>query len=179
MKAKLNELDEKILHLNGEGKSLRAIASTLSISHEAVRKRLKSIEGKDRMSSNMEDRRLTASTIKKENVSTGSKTHKSKAPRRPKQPVNRVSTSKAPSHNPAEGVNPRETLAEQPTRGKKGVSQEVCSRIDDLFGAIKDFLESKGIEVYRMQNGGYQVKGNREIVRFYITRRDSVKEEMG
>jgi hypothetical protein len=83
-----------------------------------------------------------------------------------------VSTSNAPCPIITEGVNPLGTLAEQPTEGKKGVSQEVCSKDDDLFGAIKDFLESRGIEVYRMQvaQEAYQVDRNGQIVRFYVQR---------
>ncbi len=164
--------DQMILELKAKGKSLRAMAATLNLSHEAVRKRLKAINDKAQISTNLEDRKEIASTIEKEKVSTGPKARQSRASGQVKHTVNRVSTSKAPSHNPAGSVNPLETLAEHPTEGRKGVSQEVCLEFDDLFGAIKGFLESKGIEVYRMQNGGYQVKGKKEIVRFYISHRN-------
>jgi DNA-binding CsgD family transcriptional regulator len=43
-------LREEIWRLKTEGKSLRAIATALGVSHEAVRKRLKGFEGKDRVS---------------------------------------------------------------------------------------------------------------------------------
>jgi DNA-binding CsgD family transcriptional regulator len=40
----MQDLNEEILKLKGEGLSLRQIAVALGISHEAVRKRLKAIE---------------------------------------------------------------------------------------------------------------------------------------
>jgi DNA-binding CsgD family transcriptional regulator len=51
------DLNEEIQKLKEEGLSLRQIAVALGISHEAVRKRLKAVN-------------VTASTIKKEKVST-------------------------------------------------------------------------------------------------------------
>ena len=54
-----------------------------------------------------------------------------------------------------------------PYRGKK---EGNSPRSDELVGDLIRFLESKGLEVYPMQNGGYQVKGNQETVRFYISR---------
>ena len=54
-----------------------------------------------------------------------------------------------------------------PYRGKK---EGNSPRSDELVGDLIRFLESQGLEVYPMQNGGYQVKGNQETVRFYISR---------
>jgi predicted ArsR family transcriptional regulator len=79
--------------------SLRAIAAALSISHEAVRKRLKAIEGKGALTRKREQE-LTSSTRVKESVSPGSKAHKSRASRQAKHTVNRVSTSKTPAPYP-------------------------------------------------------------------------------
>jgi hypothetical protein len=49
----------------------------------------------------------------------------------------------------------------------------IGSDVDDLFGAIKDFLESKGIEVYRRQSVPecYQVKHNGQVIRLYVERK--------
>jgi hypothetical protein len=93
---------------------------------------------------------------------------------RSRQPVNRVSTPQAPCPTLNEGVNPSKTLAVQPTEGKKGCSHGIGSDVDDLFGAIKDFLESKGIEVYRRQSVPecYQVKHNGQTVRFFVQRNE-------
>ena len=164
--------DSKILELKERGMSLRQIASALGISHEAVRKRLKAVKDKDQVSTNPGDQRFTAAPTKNKKLSTGSNAHESKVSRQPRRTVNRVSTEKTACPTITESVNPLKTLAEQPTESKKGVSQEGCSEIDDLFGAIKDFLESKGIEVYRMQVApeAYQVERNGQIVRFYVQR---------
>jgi biotin operon repressor len=144
------DLNEEIWKLKERGMSLRLMAATLNMSHEGVRKRLKALErGKQ--------------------VSTGSNAHKSRTSEELKATVNQVSTQKTSSLSPTTGVNPFKTLSVKATDGKK---EGNSPRSDDLVGEMLRFLESKGIEVYRMQNGGYQVKGNREIVRFYITRRD-------
>jgi len=123
------DLNEEILKSKGEGMSLRQIASALGISHEAVRKRLKAVNDKDQVSTTAEDRKLTASTIKKEKVSTGSNAHKSRTSEELKATVNQVSTSNAPCPTITEGVNPLETpsdkLPEHP-ECKKRVFQRVC-----------------------------------------------------
>ena len=174
-------VETKILELKAEGKSLREIASILGISHEAVRKRLRAVNDKNQVSTTAEDRKLTASTIKKEKVSTGSKSCKSRASEELGDIVNQVSTQKTPSHTLTEGVNPLETpsdkLPEHP-ECKKGVYQGVVSESGDLFEGIMDFLESNGIEIYRMQVGqeAYQVNHKGQIIRLYVQRN---KEETG
>jgi hypothetical protein len=151
------DLNEEILKLKSEGMSLRAIATALGISHEAVRKRLKAFN-------------VTASTIKKEKVSTGSKPCKSRAPEELGDVVNLRQTST----NTGESVNPSGNYSRGPLWGKKGVSQGVDSESGDLFEGIKDFLEANGIEVYRMnvEPEGYQVKNNGQVIRFYVSHRD-------
>jgi hypothetical protein len=56
----------------------------------------------------------------------------------------------------------------------KGVFQGVDSESGDLFKGIKVFLESNGIEVYRInvEPEGYQVKNNGQVIRFYVSHRD-------
>jgi hypothetical protein len=56
----------------------------------------------------------------------------------------------------------------------KGVFQGVDSESGDLFEGIKVFLESNGIEVYRMnvEPEAYQVTDGKQVVRFYVSHRD-------
>jgi len=129
----MSDLNEEIRKLKEEGLSLRGIASALGISHEAVRKRLKVVKDKDQVSTTAEDRKLTASTIKKEKVSTGSKPCKSRASEELGDTVNRVSTSNAPCPTITEGVNPLETPSDKPPECMKGVYQGVDSESGDLF----------------------------------------------
>lgn len=173
--------DSKILELKERGMSLRQIASGLGLSHEAVRKRLKSIEGKDRVSTNPEDRRLTAAPTKNKKLSTASDASKSRTCEKSEVVVNQVSTKNAPSQTTTEGGNSLETppdkLPEHP-ECMKGVFQGVLSEVDSLSEQIKQFLESKGIEIYRMQVGqeAYQVNHKGQIIRLYVQRN---KEETG
>lgn len=164
------DLNEEIRKLKEEGLSLRQIAVALGISHEAVRKRLKAVNDKDQVSTTAEDRKLTASTIKKEKVSTGSKPCKSRASEKIKDTVNQVATKETPSHTLTEGVNPSGNHSRGPLECVKGVYQGVDSESGDLFEAIKEFLESKGIEIYRMQvsQEAYQGKHNGQIIRLYV-----------
>jgi predicted ArsR family transcriptional regulator len=157
-------LNEEIRRLKGGGMSLRQIAVALGLSHEAIRKRLKGLEGKDRVSANG-----------KENPPTVSIACRSRASEKIKDTVNQVSTQKTPSLTLNGGVNPPETSSDKPTEGKKGAFARVLSEIDNLLEAIKEFLETKGIEVYRMQVGqeAYQVEDGGQIIRFYVQRKQT------
>jgi predicted transcriptional regulator len=168
------DLNEEILKLKNEGMSLRQTATALGISHEAVRKRLKAVKDKDQVSTTVENRKLAASTIKKEKVSTGSKPRKSRASEELGDTANRVSTKETPSHTLTEGVNPLGTPSDKHQACMKGVFQGVDSESGDLFEGIKVFLEAKGVEVYRMnvEPEGYQVKNNGQVIRFYVSHRD-------
>ena len=163
----MRNLDQKVLDLKSEGKSLREIATALGISHEAVRKRLKTLEGKDRLSTNGKGK-----------VSTGSKAHKSRVSERIKDTVNQLSNRNTPSLSLTTGVNPFKTLSLKPTEGKKDTFARVLSEIGDLFESIKEFLEDHGIQLYRMQvnQEAYQVKHKGQIIRLYVQRN---KEEIG
>ena len=151
------DLNEEIRKLKGEGLSLRGIATALGISHETVRKRLKCLEGKGRVS-----------TIKKEKVSTGSKPRKSRASEKLGDTVNLRQTST----DTGESVNPSGNHSRGPLWGMEGVFQGVDSESGDLFEGIKVFLESNGIEVYRMnvEPEGYQMKNNEQTIRIYVQR---------
>ena len=67
-----------------------------------------------------------------------------------------------------------ETPPERPTGNMKRVAQRVFLEGGDLLEAIKEFLESKGIEIYRMQvePEAYQVSHNSQVIRFYVQRAD-------
>ena len=125
----MNDLDQEIFEMKRGGASLRKISQAVRMTHEGVRKRLIGLEDMSRTSTNPENRKLTVPIIKKDRVPTGSNVQKSRASRKRKHTVNRVSTLKAPSHTLAEGVNSPKTLAVQPTEGKKGCSHGVSSHI--------------------------------------------------
>jgi IS30 family transposase len=163
------DLNEEIRKLKEEGLSLRGIATALGISHEAVRKRLKAVKDKDQVSTTAEDRKLTASTIKKEKVSTGSKPRKSRASEELGDTVNLRQTST----DTGESVNPSGNHSKGPLECMKGVFQGVYSEFGDLFEGIKDFLESNGIEVYRMnvEQEAYQVNHKGQVIRIYVQRK--------
>jgi excisionase family DNA binding protein len=165
-------LNEEIRRLKIEGKSLRIIATALGISHEAVRKRLKRIKNEEQAPNEATEKELTQA--RKDGVvsQSGSKTHKGKVSGEAKHAVNRTSTPTPPFSNPADGVNQQETASKMLTGGKKEVSSGVSPTIDDSITAIKEFIKSYGIEVYPMEceQECYQVKHNRQIIRFYVHR---------
>ena len=144
------DLNEEIRKLKEEGLSLRAIANSLGISHEGVRKRLKAVKDKDQ-------------------VSTGSKPCKSRASEELGDTVNLRQTST----DTGESVNPSGNHSRGPLWGMKEVFQGVDSESGDLFEGIKDFLEAKGVEVYRInvEPEGYQVKNNGQTIRIYVQRK--------
>jgi orotate phosphoribosyltransferase-like protein len=166
-------LNDEMQKLKEEGLSLRQIAVALGISHEAVRKRLKAVNDKDQVSTNPEDQELAASTIENETVSTCSKPRKQRVSRALGDTVNRVSTQKTPSVSLNEGVNLSETASGRLSDCKKRVFQEVRSEVDSLLEEIKQFLESKGIEIYRMQvsQEAYQVNHKGQVIRIYVQRK--------
>ena len=163
------DLNEEIRKLKEEGESLRKIAAALGISHEAVRKRLKAVNDKNQVSTNLEYQKLTASTIKEEMVSTGSKPRKSRASEELGDTVNLRQTST----DTGKSVNPSGNYSRGPLLGKKGVSQGVDLESGDLFKEIKDFLEAKGVEVYRMhvEPEAYQMKCDNQTITFYVKRK--------
>jgi len=170
MKQAVSDLNKEIWKLKDEGMSLRQIAVALGISHEAVRKRLKAVKDKEQVSTTAEDRKLTASTIKKENVSTGSNAHKSRASEELGDTVNLKQTST----DTGESVNPSANHSRGPLLGMKGVNQRVDSDDGDLLSSIRDFLAVGGVEMYRMKTPayeGYQIEDERSRIRFYVFRK--------
>jgi len=167
------DLNEEIRKLKEEGLSLRKIAATLNMSHEAVRKRLKAVNDKNQVSTNPEYQKLTASTIENGKVSTAPNAHQSRTSEKVMDTVNQVSTQKTPSLPLNESVNPSGTPSHKPPECKKEVFQGVLLDIDDLLEAIKEFLELNGVEVYRMkvEQEAYQVKHKGQVIRIYVQRK--------
>lgn len=167
-------LNEEIQKLKSEGFSLRRIAATLNMSHEAVRKRLKNLEGKGNVSTIETERKLTASTIQNEKVSTAPNAHQSRASEESESIVNLIPSVETPSLIPDRGVNPLKTPPERPTGGMKGVFQRVDPDDGDLLSSIRDFLAVRGVEMYRMKTlayEGYQIEDERSRIRFYVFRK--------
>jgi len=170
------DLNDKISKLKGEGLSLRRIAATLNMSHEAVRKRLKNLEGKGNVSTIETERKLTASTIQNEKVSTAPNAHQSRASEESESIVNLIPSVETPSHTLTEDVNPLETPPERPTGGMKGAFQRVDPDDGDLLSSIRDFLAVRGVEMYRMKTPayeGYQIEDGGQVIRFYVQRKQS------
>jgi biotin operon repressor len=70
-----------------------------------------------------------------------------------------------------------------PHRHSEEGYQQAYSGSGDLLSTIREALEAKGIEMYRMESDayeGYQIKHNQQIIRFYVQRKigvDRAKEE--
>ena len=166
MKADLNE---EIRRLKTEGKSLRAIATALGVSHVAVLKRLKTIEIDRGMVTSDGSTALPPVTKEKENVLTSSNARQSTESERSKKDANQVVTKQTPSPGKGEGGNPSGNLfLSHSEEAKRGISDHPI----DLFGAIKEFLDTNGIEVYKMQVGQetYEVNHDGQVIRFYVQR---------
>ena len=167
--------DSKILELKERGMSLRQIASTLGISHEAVRKRLNALTRKDPVSTPTENKRLTALAIENDEVSTVSNARKSRTCEKSEVVVNRVSTKNAPSQTTTEGGNLSGDSLERATDrfnpSVEGVSR-VSPGLDGLFETIKEFLQGIGVELYRMQVEPevFQARHRGQTIRFYVQR---------
>lgn len=167
MKADLNE---EIRRLKTEGKSLRAIATALGVSHVAVLKRMKTIEIDREIVTKDEGTESLSVTKGEENVLTNSNASQSRESERSKKAANQVVTKQTPSPGKGEGGNPSGNLfLSQSEEGKRGISDTPI----DLFGAIKEFLDTNGIEVYKMQVGqeAYQAKHKEQTIRFYVQRK--------
>jgi len=149
------DLNDEILTLKGKGMSLRRIAAVIGLSHTTVMRRVRE----------MEQVSLPGIVTGK----AGSKPHQSRICGKSEETLGKVSHKELPSVMPGDGVTPCGKARRGPYGGKK---EGNSSRSDNLVGNLIRFLEDKGLEVYPMQNGGYQVKGDLETIRFYISRRD-------
>ncbi len=92
---RMDDLDQKIREMRHEGVSLRKIAQAVGLTHEGVRKRLRSHESKGLMST-AKKQEIPVSSNENEMVSTLSSTHKSWVSEEISDTDNRVSTSKPP-----------------------------------------------------------------------------------
>ena len=156
------DLNEEIRRLKTEGKSLREMGTTLGISHVAVLKRLRAIEIGREMVTSDRSTGLPSVPLGDKKVVTVSDPCVSKEPQESEEAVNQVVTS-PPSHD--KGV-----LGNPPGDTFLGPSEAVADAPVDLCGAIKEFLHTKGIEVYRMQVGqeAYQVEHKGQVLRMYV-----------
>ncbi len=166
------DTNEQIIKLKEEGRSLREVGSILGISHVAVLKRLRA----------MEESRLVTSKGRKElprriggndNQPTRSIPHQSRVCRESKDNGNRVVTKMNPSSDTEEAGN--SSGSPFPATYDR-VKRTNPDHSDDLFESIKVFLEVQGIQICRMniEAEAYQVKHKRQIIRFYVQRKETV-----
>jgi hypothetical protein len=162
------------LILKTQGKSLRQIAAALGISRMTVARRLKTVSYHN---GGVTDD-VTAMIREEGRCHTQGKQHPSRVCSQFGNNGNQVSHKRPPSPISDNGV----TCPGAPVKGpilrcKEGFS-EVLPRIDDLFGAIREFLENRSIQLYQMQVSGeaYQVKHNGQVIRFYIFREKNGKK---
>ena len=169
------DLNEEILKLKAEGMSLRRIAAALGVSHVTVLKRWRAMEGDREVVTGKCRKRLPAITEGKDKQATGSISHPSRPCEESRDGGNQVVTQKPPSHTLTESVNHSGNHSRGPLLGMKRLFQGVDSESGDLFEGIKVFLESNGIEVYRMnvELEGYQVKNNGQTIRIYVQRKQT------
>jgi len=159
--------ENNFLDLRVQGKSLREIASTLGISHTTVMRKIRGMENKNVKGD------VTGNFTDETKCNIPIKSHKSRFCGSSKDTGNQVVTKKTPSLTIGAGVTSSKTPKKEAHRCQKGVSRKVFSGGDGLMGAIKEFFESKGIEIYRMRTEmeAYQVESNGEVIRFYAQRK--------
>ena len=169
----MTELDQKILELKRRGRSLRQIGEALGISHVAVHKRLKGIKASGRVVAPGQIGVLPEQTGGSDSMSPCSRSRESRDYKGSQGIGNQVVTKGILSPTSGDSVTPRTTPVKGPTQvQKEGVSMG-SPGVNDLAGAIKDFLESIGIQVYPLQVAPecYQAELNGQIVRFYVQRK--------
>jgi hypothetical protein len=82
-----------------------------------------------------------------------------------------VVTSKAPSPISDNSVTARGKAHRSPHRGIEGVFQQHPLEDGDLLSSIKNLVEAKGIEMYRMRSEtyeGYQIEDDHQTIRLYV-----------
>ena len=165
------DLNEEIWRLKGEGMSLRAIATALGISHVTVLKRLRAMEGNRQVITGKDRKRLPAIIERKDKQTTGFIPYPSRSCEESRDGGNQVVTKKTPSSPLNESVNPLETPSDKLPDARKEVFQGGLSEVDDLFAAIKGFLENHGVKLYQIQVSGeaYQVTNGTQVIRFYLS----------
>lgn len=119
-------LNQKISELKAEGRSLREIGRVLGISQVAVFKRLKRLNGEEKVLTKTENARLTASSRKNDEVLTSSKPRKSRVSEESGTTVNHVVTKKTPSMETNGSVTPSQDAVGGRLEGIQGASDAVC-----------------------------------------------------
>ena len=163
--------NENIQKLRAEGRSLREIASILGVSHVAVLKRLRANQIDRELVTSDTSPELPSVLVGNEMGLTVSNACASRGSQESEEAVNQVVTKHPPSPDKGGDGNPAgNTLSARSGASERGTSDPPV----DLCGAIKEFLESKGIEVYRMQVGqeAYQVEHKGQVIRMYVQRKD-------
>ena len=120
------------------------MATALGISHVTVLKRLKTIEMDREMVTSDGSTGLPSVPKENRNVFPASNARQSRESERSKKAANQVVTKRTPSPGKGEGGNPSGNLfLSHSEDAKRGISDHPI----DLFGAIKEFLDTNGIEV--------------------------------
>jgi len=165
--------DQMILDLKAGGRSLRQIASTLNVSHEAVRKRLRNLRSGDDTPT-----KAMSKLAPKLGTSARPQVDQSAVSRKATDSVNSLSTLGTLPLSRHEGVNPLQTPPERARDSMKRVSQGVPSGVDGLVAAIKAFLEANRIRVYPLRVGceAYQASHKDQVLRIYVSRRSESHE---
>ena len=170
--------DQMILDLRAEGRSLRQIGAALGISHVAVLKRLKGLGAADRVVTAERVGVIPEQTEKKESMPSGSKSRRSRGSEGLHGGGNQVVTLKAPSPISDNIITQRRKTHRNPHRGRETVLQHAGSEFDDLVGAIKGFLNVRGVRVYPIQvtPEAYQASHKDQVLRIYVSRRSESHE---
>jgi biotin operon repressor len=166
------DLNQQIRKLKGEGMSLRRIAAALGVTHVAILKRWRAIREGKKVVTNGRGQALPKLTKEERNPSAQSNPHTSRLCEDSDQGGNQVVTQNTPTSDTGENLNSPARLLRGPERGKKKASQRGYSGSGDLLSTIQEFLEAKGIEMYRMnvEPEAYQVKRDGQTIRFYVQR---------
>jgi len=154
--------DQIILSLKRDGKSLREIARVLGVSHTTVMRRLKEMEQDHRMG-------VTANVADKDKCNIPSKP----LPAKVSEESTDVDHPKAPPHRADVCVTGRGSPVKAPITGQaKGVSRE-SPGFEDLFEAIREFLQGIEVDLYRIQvtPEAYQVRHNDQTIHIYVQRK--------
>ena len=158
------DLNEEVRRLKEQGLSLRKIAAELKVSHMTVRRRLKAMD---------QNSGAGVTGDEKEKCNIPSKPLSTRVSEESKD----VEHHKPPSHRSGIDVTHRRSPVKIPITGQKEGVSEVSLGVEGLFEAIKRFLELNGVEIYKMRLGQetYQVKHERQTIRFYVYREGPVE----
>ncbi len=92
--------------------------------------------------------------------------------KRIKKNGNHVVTKKTPYLDMGHDVNGFPEAVKDIPEGVESGFESICENVNDLWGMIKRFLESRGVRLHRMHTDPecYQAKLRGQMIRFYISR---------